>query len=114
MTSVGTMEYKRCKLPHEVVRCPPDVNVRVRSDGDVPNWLLTQASRKEMQYKLSVRRKGNSLDWTLKVEMVQDYCSLKIHQQSSAVCTTCRRLQTWRNTTHLHLLQVECVHRDSE
>jgi len=43
MASVGTVQYKGCKLSHEVVRCPPDVEVRVRSDGDVPGWLLTQA-----------------------------------------------------------------------
>jgi hypothetical protein len=95
MTGIGTMQYKRCKLSHEVVRCPPDVEVRVGSDGDVPGWLLIQASRKEVQYKLSIRRKSDGLDWSLKVEMVQDHCSLKIHQQSSAVCITCQRHQTW-------------------
>jgi len=97
MPSIGTMQYKRCKLSHEVVRCPPDVEVRVGRDGDVPGRPLTQALRKEVQYKLSIRRKGDGLDWSLKVEMVQDHCSLKIHQQSSAVCITCQRHQTWRN-----------------
>ena len=94
MTGIGTMQYKRCKLSHEVVGCPPDIEVRVGSDGDISGWLLTQALWKEVEYKLSIRRKGDGLDWSLKVEMVQDHCSLKIHQQSSAVCITCQRHQT--------------------
>jgi hypothetical protein len=91
MAGVGTMQYKRCKLSHEVVRCPPDIEVRVGIDGDIPDWLSTQALRKEVQYKLSIRRKSDGLDWSLKVEMVQDHRSLKIHQQSSTVCNTCQR-----------------------
>ena len=94
MTGIGTMQYKWCKLSHEVVWCPPDVEVRVGSDGDVSSWLLTHALRKDLEYKLSIRRKGDGLDWSLKVEMVQDHCSLKIHQQSSAICITRQRQKT--------------------
>ena len=94
MAGIGTMQYKRCKLSHEVVWCSPDVEVRVGSDGDVSSWLLTQGLRKEGEYKLSIRRKGDGLDWSLEVEMVQDHSSLKIHQQSSAICITRQRHQT--------------------
>jgi hypothetical protein len=79
MTSIGTPQYKRCKLSHEVVWCTPDIKVRVRSNGNIPDWLSIQALGKGVQYKLSIRRKGDGLDWSLKVEMMQDHRSLKIH-----------------------------------
>jgi len=61
-----------------MIRCPPDIEVRVGSDGYISDWLLIQASRRKVEYKLSVRRKSGGLDWSFKVEMVQDYCSPKI------------------------------------
>ena len=97
MTGIDTMQHKRCKLSHEVVRCPPDMDVRVGGDGDVSGRPLIQALRKEVLYKLSIRRKGDGFDWSLEVEMVQDHCSLKIHEQGSAICNTCGRHYMWRD-----------------
>lgn len=79
MTGIGTMQYEWCKLSHEVVWCPPNIGVRAGSDRDVPDRPLIQVLRKEVQYKLSIRRKADGLDWSLKVEMMQDHGSLKIH-----------------------------------
>ena len=41
-----------------------------------------------MEYELSVRRKGDGLDWSFKGDMVQDYCTPKIQQQCPTVCNT--------------------------
>ena len=69
MSCIRPMQNERSKLAYKVIRCLPDLNVRVMGHGN----------------EGSVRRKFDSLDWLFKVEMVEDDAPTRVNEKSPSI-----------------------------
>ena len=70
MTRIRPVQNKRCKLADKMVRCLPDLNVRVVRHSN----------------ECSVGRKLDSLDGLFEVEMVEDNAPAEADQEGPPVC----------------------------
>jgi hypothetical protein len=69
MARIRPVQNKRCKLADKVVRCLPDLNVRVVRDSN----------------ERSIGRKLDSLDGLFEVKMVEDNAPAEADQEGSPV-----------------------------